>query len=55
MDCLLRFCVAMLLNIRTELLQGDFAQNIKLLQKYPSVDVHTIIHQAMQLKLTSST
>ena len=54
MDCLLRFCIAMLSNIREELLQGDFSQNIKLLQRYPSVDVHAIIHQAMQLKLASA-
>lgn len=54
MDCLLRFCIAMLLNIREELLQGDFSQNIKLLQRYPPVDVHAIIHQAMQLKLARS-
>lgn len=54
MDCLLRFCIAMLSNIREELLQGDFSQNIKLLQRYPPVDVHAIIHQAMQLKLASS-
>jgi len=53
MDCLLRFCIAMLLNIREELLQGDFSQNIKLLQNYPPVDVHAIIHQAMQLKMAS--
>lgn len=53
MDCLLRFCIAMLLNIREELLQGDFSQNIKLLQSYPPVDVHAIIHQAMQLKLSN--
>ena len=50
-DCLLRFCIAMLLNIRQDLLQGDFSHNIKLLQSYPPVDVHAIIHQAMQLKL----
>lgn len=49
-DCLLRICVAMLMNIRQELLEGDFAQNIKLLQRYPPVDVHAIIHQAVQLK-----
>lgn len=53
MDCLLRFCIAMLLNIRAELLHGDFSQNIKLLQNYPPVDVHAIIYQAMQLKLAS--
>lgn len=50
-NCLLRTCVAMLMNIRQELLQGDFAQNIKLLQRYPPVDVHAIIHKAMQLAL----
>jgi len=32
------------------LLQGDFAHNLKLLQRYPSVDVHTVLHRAHQLK-----
>ena len=51
-DSLLRICVAMLVNIREELLQGDFSQNLKLLQRYPSVDVHAILHRALQLKLS---
>ncbi|KAK9834207.1 hypothetical protein WJX81_008458 [Elliptochloris bilobata] len=49
-DCLLRVCTAMLLNVREELLQGDFAHNLKLLQRYPSVDVHTVLHRAEQLR-----
>ena len=29
--------------------QGDFAANLKLLQRYPPVDAHTILHLAEQL------
>lgn len=87
-DCLLRMCVAMLVNVRAELLQvvrfccpsdvvehvslvpfkidlpklnrilvvqGDFAANLKLLQRYPPVDVHAILHVAEQLGSTSNT
>ena len=32
------------------LLQGGFAENLKLLQRYPSVDVQTILVQAAQLR-----
>jgi hypothetical protein len=32
------------------LLQGDFAQNLKLLQRYPSADVQTILARAAQLR-----
>lgn len=30
-------------------MQGDFSQNLKLLQKYPSVDVHSILYKAANL------
>eukprot|EP00887_Chlorella_sp_A99_P002443 scaffold10.g2443.t1 len=49
-DCLLRLCAAMLLHVREELLEGDFAANMKLLQRYPPVDVHVILRQAEALK-----
>ncbi|PSC67678.1 TBC1 domain family member 13 [Micractinium conductrix] len=49
-DCLLRLCIAMLLNVRQELLQGDFATCMKLLQRYPSVDVHLVLARAEALK-----
>lgn len=31
------------------LMQGDFSQNLKMLQKYPPVDVHGILHRAAHL------
>ncbi|KAK9818717.1 hypothetical protein WJX74_002076 [Apatococcus lobatus] len=49
--CLLQLCVAMLCNIRSELLQGDFSQNLKMLQRYPPVDVNAILYKAQQLTL----
>ena len=30
-------------------MQGDFATNLKLLQSYPPVDAHAILHCAEQL------
>ncbi|EIE25999.1 RabGAP/TBC protein [Coccomyxa subellipsoidea C-169] len=53
-DCLLRTCVAMLVNVRGELLQGDFSANLKLLQRYPPVDAHAILHIAEQLADSNS-
>ncbi|KAL4440278.1 hypothetical protein ABPG75_003279 [Micractinium tetrahymenae] len=51
-DCLLRLCTAMLLHVRQELLTGDFATCMKLLQRYPPVDVHVILARAEALKRT---
>ena len=31
-------------------MQGDFAHNLKLLQSYPPVDVHTVLHRAAELR-----
>ncbi|KAK9915756.1 hypothetical protein WJX75_003726 [Coccomyxa subellipsoidea] len=53
-DCLLRICVAMLVNIRGELLHGDFSANLKLLQRYPPVDAHAILRIAEQLAASNS-
>ena len=50
MDCLLRLCVAMLLHVREELLRGDFAVCMKLLQRYPPVDVAVILARADGLR-----
>ncbi|KAG0076607.1 hypothetical protein BGZ92_002325 [Podila epicladia] len=33
-------------HLRTELLDGDFADNVKLLQNYPPVDIQPILHLA---------
>ncbi|EFN54104.1 hypothetical protein CHLNCDRAFT_136251 [Chlorella variabilis] len=40
----------MLLHVRQELMEGDFASNMKLLQRYPPVDVHVILSRAEALK-----
>ncbi|GAB4814178.1 hypothetical protein N2152v2_001224 [Parachlorella kessleri] len=53
-DCLLRLCCAMLLHVREELMQGDFAANMKLLQRYPPVDVLVILKKAEELKHVKS-
>jgi hypothetical protein len=45
-DCLLRVCAALLMRARSELLAGDFAANVKLLQRYPSVDVASVLADA---------
>lgn len=34
MDCLLRVCLALMMHVREQLLAGDFAANVKLLQRY---------------------
>ncbi len=49
LDCLLRVCLAMLQHVRAQLLSGDFATNVKTLQRFPSVDVNVILRSAAQL------
>ena len=34
------------------LVQGDFSQNLKMLQRYPPVDVNAILYKAQQLSLS---
>jgi hypothetical protein len=48
-DCLLRVCLALLLRARGALLAGDFAANVKHLQRYPSVDVGEVLAAAAAL------
>jgi len=48
-ECLLRLCVACVLNIGTELIDGDFAACMKMLQNYPPVDVRNITRLAAAL------
>ena len=52
-DSLLQVCLAMLIRVREELLAGDFQSAVKLLQRYPSVDVHAILTLASCLTLGS--
>lgn len=50
-ECLLRMCLAMVLLVRDQLLQGDFAANLKLLQNYPhNIDVAVVLKTAEELR-----
>ncbi|KAG0007145.1 hypothetical protein BGZ65_003665, partial [Modicella reniformis] len=49
-DFLLDFGCAMVCHLRTDLLEGDFADNVKLLQNYPSVDIQPILHLATVIR-----
>ncbi|XP_021912120.1 TBC1 domain family member 13-like isoform X6 [Carica papaya] len=48
-EMLLRVCCAMLLCMRSKLLSGDFAANLKLLQNYPDVNIEQLLHVANDL------
>jgi len=48
-DLLIDVCTGMILLIRDQLLTNDFATNMKLLQNYPSMDVHVILSKAKSL------
>lgn len=48
-DSLLRIAAAMVLHLREQLLAGDFAANVKLLQAYPPSDVNEILRVAQAL------
>ena len=51
LNAALATCQAHLSLLRSRvLLQGGFADNLKLLQRYPSVDVHTILVRAAHLR-----
>ena len=52
-DFLNCFALAMLILAREEILQNDFAGNMKLLQNYPNVDVFLIISKAMDIQRKS--
>ena len=48
-ECLLRLCVACVLNIGSDLIEGDFAACMKMLQHYPPVDIRRITRLAAAL------
>jgi hypothetical protein len=50
MDCLLRVCCAMVLNIRPQLMTGDFTTIMRTLQRYPPVDITIILNKAQSLE-----
>ncbi|KAG0278234.1 hypothetical protein BGZ95_004431 [Linnemannia exigua] len=49
-DFLLDYGCAMVCHLRSELLDGDFADNVKLLQNYPPVDIQPILHLAIAIR-----
>ncbi|KAF9438625.1 hypothetical protein BGZ76_006370 [Entomortierella beljakovae] len=49
-DFLLDFGCAMVCQVRTDLVNGDFADNIKLLQNYPPVDIQSILQLAIIIR-----
>ncbi|KAG0259597.1 hypothetical protein BG011_002529 [Mortierella polycephala] len=49
-DFLLDFGCAMVCHLRVDLLAGDFADNVKLLQNYPSIDIQPILHLAIDVR-----
>jgi len=46
---LLNVCVSMLVTVRQELLKGDFADNLKLLQSFPCTDVIGLLELAKDI------
>ncbi|KAK2984111.1 hypothetical protein RJ640_018136 [Escallonia rubra] len=45
-EMLLRVCCAMLLCVKSRLLSGDFVANLKLLQRYPDVNIEHLLRVA---------
>jgi len=48
-DFLIDICTAMVLVIREDILTNDFAENMKLLQNFPPMDIHVILSKAAAL------
>lgn len=44
------FCVAMIVCVRTELFRGEYADNLKLLQRYPPTDLKILLQKAQDLQ-----
>ncbi|KAI9490507.1 rab-GTPase-TBC domain-containing protein [Zychaea mexicana] len=49
-EFLLDFAVAMVLCIRQDILKGDFAENVRLLQNYPIDDIQVVLATANSLR-----
>jgi hypothetical protein len=49
-DFLIYVCCAMIIHVREDVLRQDFPHNMKLLQKFPPVDVRELINLAMRLR-----
>lgn len=46
---LIKVCCAMILLVRDQLLDGDFAANVKLLQNFPSIDIYVVLIKACSM------
>ncbi|KAA3490598.1 TBC domain-containing protein [Gossypium australe] len=53
-EMLLRVCCAMLLCVKSRLLSGDFAANLKLLQHYPEINIEHLLQVAQDLTPNTS-
>ncbi|KAJ6731934.1 TBC1 DOMAIN FAMILY MEMBER 13-LIKE [Salix purpurea] len=53
-DMLLRICCAMLLCMKSRLLSGDFAANLRLLQHYPDINIEHLLRVAQDLSADTS-
>ncbi|KAK9268537.1 hypothetical protein L1049_001492 [Liquidambar formosana] len=53
-EMLLRVCCAMLLCVKSRLLSGDFAANLKLLQHYPDINIEYLLQVARDLSHDTS-
>lgn len=49
-DFLICFCIAMVTYKRSEILRGDFPDNLNLLQHYPSTDLHILLDLAQKIR-----
>ncbi|XP_043214609.1 TBC1 domain family member 13-like isoform X2 [Amphibalanus amphitrite] len=45
-DFLTEVCCAMMIQVREQLMSGDFAHNMKLLQNYPPLEIRTVLAKA---------
>ncbi|KAL4269579.1 hypothetical protein GQ457_HM001070 [Hibiscus cannabinus] len=53
-EMLQRVCCSMLLCVKTRLLSGDFAANLRLLQHYPDIDIEHLLKVAQELSPDTS-
>jgi len=49
-EILLYICCAMIVEIKEEILVGDFAENLKILQRYPPTDMNKLIGRAHEIR-----
>lgn len=49
-DFLFDICCAMLISLRSQIMQGDFSSNVKLLQNFPTTDIRDLLRLATQLR-----